>query len=136
MNVDEAAARVAADGTQSLVDTAAWTNLASFFGRGGKILYYHGLSDPWFSPLDTLGYYQRLADANGGADAVRASSRIFLVPGMGHCQGAEGGGERVCGLERHRITTWLDNHMVRFRATGCQGGRTARSRRLPYGRHW
>ncbi len=87
MNVDEAVARVGADGTQSLVDTAAWTNLTSFFGHGGKILYYHGLSDPWFSPLDTLDYYQRLAPANGGEAAVRASARMYLVPGMGHCQG-------------------------------------------------
>lgn len=87
MNVDAAAARVRADGVQGLIDTANWTDLSAFFGHGGKILFYHGLSDPWFSPLDTLGYYQRLADANGGAEAVRASSRIFLVPGMAHCQG-------------------------------------------------
>lgn len=87
LDVDAAVARLQADGTQSLVDTAAWTNLSGFFGHGGKILYYHGLSDPWFSPLDTIGYYQRMADANGGAGAVRASSRLYLVPGMGHCQG-------------------------------------------------
>ncbi len=87
INIDEAAAKVAQDGVEALVDTEAGTNLTTFFGHGGKILYYHGLSDPWFSPLDTLGYYQRLADSNGGADKVRASSRMFLVPGMGHCQG-------------------------------------------------
>ena len=87
MDVDAAAARVRNDPTDNLVATASWTTLSSFFGHGGKILFYHGLSDPWFSPLDTLGYYQRLADANGGAEAVRASSRIFMVPGMGHCQG-------------------------------------------------
>jgi len=87
MDVDAAAARVRNDPTDNLVATASWTTLSSFFGHGGKILFYHGLSDPWFSPLDTLGYYQRLADANGGAEAVRGSSRIFMVPGMGHCQG-------------------------------------------------
>ncbi|HEY5409799.1 MAG TPA: tannase/feruloyl esterase family alpha/beta hydrolase [Caulobacteraceae bacterium] len=87
VDLDQAAARLRADGVQGLVDTANWTNLSAFFGHGGKILFYHGLSDPWFSPLETLAYYQSLAAANGGAEAVRGSSRIFLVPGMAHCQG-------------------------------------------------
>jgi hypothetical protein len=28
--------------------------------------------------------------AEGGADAVRGWSRLFLVPAMGHCGGGEG----------------------------------------------
>ena len=87
MDVDAAVAAVRADGVQGLIDTATWTNLSNFFGHGGKIIFYHGLSDPWFSPLETLGYYKDLAAQNGGAEAVRSSSRIFLVPGMMHCQG-------------------------------------------------
>ena len=87
MDVEAALAADRANGVQDLVDTADWTNLSAFFGHGGKILFYHGLSDPWFSALQTLKYYQSLAAANGGAEAVRASSRIFLVPGMGHCGG-------------------------------------------------
>ena len=39
------------------------------------------------APADASHYYQRLADSNGGAEAVSASSRIFMVPGMAHCQG-------------------------------------------------
>ena len=66
--------------------TSYWTNLNSYFARGGKILFYHGLSDPWFSALDTVRYYERMAKTSGGMEKVRAnSSRIFLVPGMGHC---------------------------------------------------
>ena len=68
-----------------LVEPAS-TNLSTFSEKG-KILFFHGDSDPWFSPLDTLGYYQSLAATNGGADKVAEWSRIFLVPGMRHCGG-------------------------------------------------
>jgi len=69
-----------------LVEPAS-TNLSTFSGSGGKILFFHGDSDPWFSPLDTLEYYKSLAPTNGGADKVAEWSRMFLVPGMGHCGG-------------------------------------------------
>ena len=69
-----------------LVEPAA-TNLSTFSGNGGKLIFFHGDSDPWFSPLDTLQYYQSLGPANGGADKVAEWSRIFLVPGMTHCAG-------------------------------------------------
>ena len=84
---DKVEATIAADAEKRLVDTYYWTNLSTFSGRGGKLLFYHGLSDPWFSPLDTLGYYKKMAAANGGLDQVGTWSRIYLVPGMSHCGG-------------------------------------------------
>ena len=69
-----------------LVEPAS-TNLSTFSANGGKILFFHGDSDPWFSPLDTLEYYKSLAPANGGADKVALWSRMYLVPGMAHCGG-------------------------------------------------
>jgi feruloyl esterase len=69
-----------------LVEPAS-TNLSTFSENGGKILFFHGDSDPWFSPLDTLRYYQSLAATNGGAEKVAEWSRMFLVPGMRHCGG-------------------------------------------------
>ncbi len=72
---------------QILTDTATWTNLSTFSGRGGKLVFYHGVSDPWFSALETLRYYDELGKVNGGAEAVRGWSRVFLSPGMGHCGG-------------------------------------------------
>ncbi len=69
-----------------LVEPAS-TNLSTFSANGGKIIFFHGDSDPWFSALDTLGYYQSLAATNGGADTVAEWSEMFLVPGMRHCGG-------------------------------------------------
>jgi hypothetical protein len=69
-----------------LVDSMS-TNLSTFAAHGGKLIFYHGDSDPWFSPLDTLGYYKAMADANGGLDTVSTWSRFYLVPGMSHCGG-------------------------------------------------
>jgi feruloyl esterase len=69
-----------------LVEPAS-ANLSTFSGDGGKLIFFHGDSDPWFSALDTLRYYKSLAVANGGADKVDTWSRFFLVPGMAHCGG-------------------------------------------------
>ncbi len=61
--------------------------LSSFAAHGGKQIFYHGMSDPWFSAMDTVNYYQNMTAANGGLQTVDKFSRIFMVPGMGHCQG-------------------------------------------------
>jgi feruloyl esterase len=91
----DAEARVAdTDPQQVATDTATWTNLNTFSTRGGKLIFFHGVSDPWFSAMDTVEYYERLGAANGGADAVRGWSRLFLAPSMGHCGGGQGALDR------------------------------------------
>jgi feruloyl esterase len=67
------------------VFNATSPNLSSFNGHGGKLLVYHGNSDPVFSSKDTIRYYKSLSAANGG-DAS-SFARLFLVPGMAHCSG-------------------------------------------------
>lgn len=82
LDVDKAALHA----SDPLVEPAS-TNLSTFAGDGGKLIFFHGDSDPWFSPLDTFDYYQSLAAANGGAEKVATWSRFFFVPGMTHCGG-------------------------------------------------
>ena len=99
------AARVAADINARMGDSL-WTNLSTFSGHGGKLLFYHGLSDPWFSPLDTLQYYEGLIRDNGGRTKVESWSRLYLVPGMGHCQGGSATLDRFDMVTA--ITDWVE----------------------------
>jgi Tannase and feruloyl esterase len=87
-----------------LVEPAS-TNLSTFSASGGKLIFFHGDSDPWFSPLDTLEYYKSLAATNGGADKVAEWSRFFLVPGMAHC----GGGPSLDRFDMlTAVTNWVE----------------------------
>jgi len=86
MDVDARAQR-AMSGNSMLTMTSEWTQLNTFSSRGGKLLFYHGVSDPWFSANDTIDYYQRLAKDNGGSAQLMNWSRLYLAPGMGHCGG-------------------------------------------------
>jgi hypothetical protein len=88
IDVDQRLFSLLGNPLEALTDTT-WTNLSSFSAHGGKLLFYHGLSDQAFSAMDTLDYYQRMAKANGGADQVQNWSRLYLVPGMYHCRGGE-----------------------------------------------
>ena len=62
--------------------------LRRFFGRGGKLLMYHGWADPLVTPDASLIMFKRINDAMGPAAA--SSLALFMVPGMGHCQGGPG----------------------------------------------
>ena len=61
------------------------TDLSAVKGRGGKVMVYHGTSDPIFSSDDSVTYIQGLNTANGGSAADFA--RLYLIPGMNHCSG-------------------------------------------------
>jgi tannase/feruloyl esterase len=65
-------------------------DLKPFIDRGGKLIQYHGWSDPQISPGNSTQYFTRVLDVVGGAARVRNAYRLFMAPGMGHCGGGEG----------------------------------------------
>ena len=68
-------------------------DLAEFRRAGGKLILWHGWSDPLITPLHTIGYYQRLARHLAPAGTSQAAAvaqvsdfaRLFLAPGVMHC---------------------------------------------------
>ena len=69
------------------INDATATMLSSFAARGGRLLVYHGNSDPVFSAEDLRGYWRELARDNGGPEALAGWARLFVAPGMTHCGG-------------------------------------------------
>jgi feruloyl esterase len=60
-------------------------DLSAFRQRGGKLIHYHGWSDPQIPPGSSVAYYQSVLNKMG--ETVPDFYRLFLVPGMGHCGG-------------------------------------------------
>jgi hypothetical protein len=85
IDIDARLREIEANASQRLTDTNVWTDLDTFLGRGGKILFFHGVSDPWFSAFDSWDYWQRAAATNGAT--FTEASRYYMNPGMGHCAG-------------------------------------------------
>jgi len=64
-------------------------NLAPFIARGGKLILWHGWSDPAISPYSTVDYYHQVLSTTG-KDATESSVRLYMVPGMDHCSNGPG----------------------------------------------
>ena len=62
-------------------------DLKAFQSHGGKLIQYHGWSDPDISPLNSINYYRSVEKAMG---EPRSFYRLFMVPGMYHCSGGPG----------------------------------------------
>jgi feruloyl esterase len=81
-------------------------NLRPFIAKGGKLIQYHGWSDPQISPTNSTQYYTRVVEALGGRAKVADAYRLFMVPGMGHCSGGDGPNafDTLAALEQ-----WVEN---------------------------
>jgi feruloyl esterase len=79
-------------------------NLKAFFAHGGKLIQYHGWSDPQIPPMHSVKYYNSVVDAMGGPSKTQSSYRLFMAPGMGHCGGGSGPNQMnvLSALERWR----------------------------------
>ena len=62
----------------------------AYFAKGGKLLIYHGYEDLIISPYSTVWFYEDLAQSMGGYAQVQRNARLFMVPGMQHCEGGSG----------------------------------------------
>ena len=62
-------------------------DLDRFTARGGKLILWHGWSDPALNALATIHYYQQ---AIAGQPKAAGHLRLFLLPGVLHCAGGAG----------------------------------------------
>jgi len=85
---DKDAAR--GDRPENLIMNATAPDMTAFFSHGGKLLLYHGWSDPQVPTLNTIKYYNSVVRNLGGESKAADRVRLFLAPGMGHCGGGEG----------------------------------------------
>ncbi len=88
-NVDRDAGKIFAtaapynEASMSFMTPPEPTRLSALKRSGGKLMVYHGTSDPIFSSNDTAAWYDGLRKSSGG-DAS-GFARYFEIPGMNHC---------------------------------------------------
>jgi feruloyl esterase len=102
-------------------------DLSAFRKRGGKLIQYHGWSDPQIPPASSVGYYESVLQKMG--PAVPDFYRLFMVPGMAHCGGGAGASkfDMVGALEQ-----WVEQGKApaQVAASRVVNGKTDRTRPL------
>ena len=85
------------------------------FARHGKMIVYNGLSDQGMASSVLADWYDQVVRDNG--KSIRKSVRLFLVPGMTHCDGGQAT-DRFDMLEA--IMAWVEKGQApdRIKATG------------------
>jgi feruloyl esterase len=84
-NVDLLAASIAAtnatytESALSFMNPPNETDMVGLKRHGGRMIVYHGVSDPIFSSSDTAEWFSNLEPS------AKRNARLYLVPGMNHC---------------------------------------------------
>ena len=83
------------DKDQAALDAMAALNDATdpdirpFIRHGGKLIMWHGGSDAALSVNSTIGYVKQMR-RTVGATVADASTRLYVAPGVNHCEGGVG----------------------------------------------
>jgi feruloyl esterase len=107
------------------------TNLAPLKKRGGKIVHYAGWGDEQVNPQPGIEYYNAVSKRLGEKE-TRDFYRLFMVPGMFHCNGGPG-----CGSADWlgAVMDWVEKGTAPAQIAGAhvENGQTTRTRPLcPY----
>ena len=65
-------------------------DLSAFKANGGKMVLWHGWDDPNIAPRNSINYYEDVLATMGGTDETDDFLRLFMVPGMKHCNNGAG----------------------------------------------
>ncbi len=107
-------------------------DLKAFFNRGGKLLMYHGWSDPQVAPLNSVNYFSNVT-RTVSKNVVGKSLQLYMVPGMAHCAGGPGTDtfDKMAAIEQ-----WVEHGKApdTIVASHSTAGKVDRTRPLcPYG---
>ncbi|MBV9499226.1 MAG: tannase/feruloyl esterase family alpha/beta hydrolase [Acidobacteriaceae bacterium] len=106
----EQAVQIAGEKTMHIMD-ATNPDLRLFKAHGGKLILYHGWSDPGVPALGTVNYYNSVV-TKLGLHETESFTRLYMVPGMQHGYG--GPGPNFFGQ------SWLDRNDQASAATDAQ----------------
>jgi feruloyl esterase len=92
-------------------------DISAFTQRGGKLILYHGWSDPLIPSANTVRYYEGTRSYVG--PTLQNNARLFMVPGMGHCEG--GTGATSFDMVPH-LEAWVEQGQAPDRVIAVQPG--------------
>ena len=130
--------------TLDFIHTADNPDLSAFKAGGGKMIIWHGWSDPLPNPVDTIQYYEDVLaffghpsnggvgpSTNGRGQESKAEDfvRLFLLPNVGHCGGGAAGGPNTWDLITP-LEQWVEDGVApgEIIASRVNGGVVTRTR--------
>jgi hypothetical protein len=118
--------------TLEYIHNATSPDLSDFKGRGGKMIVWHGWSDPLPQVTDTIRYYENVKnffDPSGRTHKTEDFFRLFFSPNVGHCFGGNPGGENTLDLVT-ALEQWVEHGIApdKIIASRVTGGVVARTR--------
>lgn len=72
------------------LNDATNADLRPFMNHGGKLILWHGGSDPALPQRATTAYYENMKATMGGQSTLEGFVRYYQAPGVGHCFGGPG----------------------------------------------
>jgi len=116
-----------ADEKAGFIDAHTY-DLSAFKAHGGKLLLYHGWADQLIPPGNTINFYNGVLAKMETKPGAKQDDwmRLFMVPGMMHCQGGEGPDQfnKMGVIERWREAGTAPAQIVASHVSGAAVDRT------------